>query len=229
MRPRPPTPSTTDEAASWQRLLVREAAKLGLALSDDARARLLRYQGLLAQWGDKINLTALRTPEEVVQRHFLDSLALVRELPSADKLRADELPPTLVDVGSGAGFPGVLCALFRPDLRVTLVERVGKKAAFLLTLRRELELSYEVAAEDVARLSSGFGLAVSRAALPLADWLPCGARLVVKTGWVFAMTTSREPIPNGLFSAELSLCREAAYDVGAGPRLILVFRKRLPA
>ena len=129
-------------------LLIEQAARLDVPIDATILAKLGRYQALLAEWGDKINLTALRDPTDVAVRHFLDSLALVRELPTPEELAQLGLPCTLVDVGSGAGFPGALCALCRPALRVTLVERIGKKAAFLQTLRRELGLHYEVAADD---------------------------------------------------------------------------------
>jgi 16S rRNA (guanine527-N7)-methyltransferase len=215
---------TLDGADDPQAVLVQGAARLGLPLDDATIARLLRYQSLLLQWGDRINLTAVRNPGDVVIRHFLDSLALLRELPQKPALCGG----TLVDVGSGAGFPGVLCALFRPELRVTLVERVGKKAAFLLTLRRELALDYEVEARSAELLSGGYDIAVSRAALPLSDWLKLGARLIGQTGWVFAMTTPREPVPAEAGLAGLFLHRDVVYDVGAGSRTLLCFRRLAP-
>jgi 16S rRNA (guanine527-N7)-methyltransferase len=218
-----PTPSTTKSA------LREGAAALGLPLDAAKMGALSRYQALLAEWNAKINLTALRDPGAVVVGHFLDSLALVRALPTADLA-----PPTLVDVGSGAGFPGVLCALLRPDLRVTLVERIGKKAAFLLALRRELGLTYQVEASDAERLVSsagdgGFGIVVSRAALPLPGWLALGARLGSPAGWVFAMTTPHEPLPppSSLLAVGLAPrpVHDSDYDVGAGRRRLLAFRK----
>ena len=87
----------------------------------------------------------------------------------------------------------MLCALLRPELQVTLVERVGKKAAFLQALRRELGLSYTVESCDAERLvpgpgTAGYGLAVSRAALPL-QWLALAVRLVAPAGYVLSMTS----------------------------------------
>ncbi len=99
------------------------AERLGVRLDAAALARLDAYLALLQLWGRKINLTAipLDDVERIATLHFLDSLACVARLP----LLSDLPQPTLIDVGSGAGFPGVLCALLRPDLRVTLVERVA--------------------------------------------------------------------------------------------------------
>ena len=198
-------------------LLRRGAAQLGLPLDDAAVQQFERYRSLLATWGKKINLTALHDPQQVVIRHFLDSLALVRRLPPVTALPA----ATLVDVGSGAGLPGAVCALLRPDLQVTLVERVNKKAAFLLTLRRELGLRYEVFAEDAAKLRGRFGIVISRAALPLPAWLPLASRLALPGGAVLAMTTPDEPLP----SEPPVLQRQAddIYDVGGGPHRLLVY------
>jgi 16S rRNA (guanine527-N7)-methyltransferase len=200
-------------------LLVQGAARLGLSLDETARERCARYQRLLSEWGARINLTAVHDPREVVIRHFLDSLVVAARLPAADALPA----PTLVDVGSGAGFPGAVCALMRPDLAVTLCERIGKKAAFLLTLRRELGLRYEVAADDASTLPGGYGVAVARAALQPPAWLALGAKLVAPGGVVVVMTSVREPLPP--LPAGTELVSDETYDVGTGPHRLLLVRR----
>ncbi len=81
------------------------------------------YLKELLLWNEQFNLTAIRTPEEIKVKHFFDSLTLLPFIPKGVK--------TLVDVGSGAGFPGIPLAIVRPDLLVTLVESVGKKTTFL--------------------------------------------------------------------------------------------------
>src|SRR5439155_16859427 len=110
--------------ATKQRL-VDGAQRLGVPLDDAAAGKLERYLALLVQWNQRINLTAIVEPDAVVDRHFLDSLALA---PLVGDAR------TLLDVGSGAGFPGVVLAIARPALRVTCVESIQKKVAFLQTL-----------------------------------------------------------------------------------------------
>lgn len=217
------TRRSIDIAQHSRSLLVRGAAQLELPLSDLQIAQLSRYQALLAEWGEKINLTALRDPADIVTRHFLDSLALVRALPTASQLATCGLDRSLVDVGSGAGFPGVLCALLRPELHVTLVERIGKKAAFLLALRRELGLHYKVEAVSADRLAPRYAIAVSRAALPLLDWLSLACELSAPAGFIFAMTTPREPVPT--HTSTLEPCTDITYDVGAGSHRLLGFRK----
>ena len=106
--------------------------------------QLLVYLDLIVKWNARTNLTAIRNPEEIVRRHFGESLFLSRHLPAAQ---------TLLDLGSGAGFPGVPIQLERPDLKVTLAESQMKKAAFLRELARELQLGMEIwagRAEDMA-------------------------------------------------------------------------------
>lgn len=225
--PHLPTPRSAKDFAATpyeRRLLLSGALQLGVPVSETQLTQLGRYQSLLSEWGEKINLTALRNPTDVIVRHFLDCLALVRALPTPNEIAAAGLPTTLVDVGSGAGFPGVLCALLRPDLHVTLVERIGKKAAFLLALRRELGLSYQVEAASAERISRDYGIVVSRAALPLPEWLSLAAELAAPTGWIYAMTAANEAVPDASACASLTLHADIPYDVGAGAHRILRFR-----
>src|ERR1700734_2469554 len=97
------------------------------------------YLGLLLRWNARTNLTAIREPEAMVTRHFGESLF-------AAQLISPRLKPgaTLLDFGSGAGFPGLPIQLYRPDLRVTLAESQGKKASFLREAVRTLGLPTEV-------------------------------------------------------------------------------------
>ncbi len=98
--------------------------------------QLSHYLDLLLKWNARTNLTAIRDPETIVSRHFGESLFL-----------ATHLPPdihTVLDLGSGAGFPGLPLHLLRPDLTVTLAESQGKKAAFLREVIRSLALSTQV-------------------------------------------------------------------------------------
>ena len=97
--------------------------------------QLLIYLELIVKWSARINLTAIRTPEEIVRRHFGESLFVGAHLGACG---------TLLDFGSGAGFPGVPIQLLRPDVKVTLAESHGKKAAFLHEVVRSLNLPSEV-------------------------------------------------------------------------------------
>lgn len=108
-------------------------AALGIALTPTQAAQLVRYRDLLLEWNKRINLTAVTEPAAVEVRHFLDSLVALPLLPSNAR--------TLVDVGSGAGLPGLPLAIMRPDLSVTLVDSVGKKVRFLEYVSAHLALT----------------------------------------------------------------------------------------
>ncbi|HTD97123.1 MAG TPA: 16S rRNA (guanine(527)-N(7))-methyltransferase RsmG [Edaphobacter sp.] len=97
------------------------------------------YLDLLLKWNARTNLTAIRDPEEIVRRHFGESLFAAQHLSSPDKL-----PATLLDLGSGAGFPGLPIALLHPEITITLAESQNKKATFLREVVRTLNLPVEV-------------------------------------------------------------------------------------
>ena len=97
---------------------------------------LLVYLDLLLKWNARTNLTAVREPREIVRRHFGESFLLARLCPEGAR--------TVLDLGSGAGFPGLPLQLAWPDLQVTLAESQGRKAAFLREVIRELRLPTEV-------------------------------------------------------------------------------------
>ncbi len=111
-------------AAALDRLLTESFPAIG----DAARAKMLEHYRLLAQWNRKLNLTRVIDPSEAARKHFGESLFLAEHLP--DGVR------TVVDVGSGPGFPGLPIAAARPDVEVTCVESIGKKAAFLREVSR---------------------------------------------------------------------------------------------
>ncbi|MBI3159630.1 MAG: 16S rRNA (guanine(527)-N(7))-methyltransferase RsmG [Chloroflexi bacterium] len=114
--------------------LKQEAlATLGLALSDEQMAAYAHYATLLAEWNTRINLTAIHEPNEVRVKHFLDSLSCAQAFAT--------VPGSLVDVGTGAGFPGLVLKVLYPAMRLTLVESVSKKATFLEHIVQELGLT----------------------------------------------------------------------------------------
>ena len=109
---------------------------LGLELGASQQSALLAYVALIAKWNKVYNLTAVRDPAEMLTMHVLDSLAVVR--PLARHLGGR--PARVLDVGSGAGLPGVVLAIAMPDLTVTCVDTVGKKASFIQQVAGELKL-----------------------------------------------------------------------------------------
>lgn len=108
----------------------------GLSCGDQLAEKLDRYAELLVEWNQKMNLTAITEPDEIVIKHFLDSLLLIKatELPGGGRI---------IDVGTGAGFPSVPVCLYRPDLRLTLLDSLNKRITFLTELTAQLELPAE--------------------------------------------------------------------------------------
>lgn len=128
-------------------LLIPFAADLPHGIPE----KLAEYLDLLLKWNARTNLTAIRDPEEIVQRHFGESLFAGRML--AERLAAGA---SVLDFGSGAGFPGIPMALLQPMWRVTLAESQGKKASFLREAKRKLGLAnVEVWGERADRLPPG--------------------------------------------------------------------------
>ena len=110
--------------------LAAGLAELGISLSEVAQRKLLAFRDLLLKWNKTYNLTALRDPEQAISHHLLDSLAILPHVASGP----------LLDVGSGGGLPGIPLAIARPDLSVSMVDTVQKKATFLQQASIELGL-----------------------------------------------------------------------------------------
>ncbi|HEX2281657.1 MAG TPA: 16S rRNA (guanine(527)-N(7))-methyltransferase RsmG, partial [Thermomicrobiales bacterium] len=113
--------------------LASASGQLGVALDDDALRRFARYRDLLLERSAQFNLTAIREAEEIERRLFLDAIAMVPELDRLAGAGPDRTArsPRLVDVGTGAGFPGLALKIVRPHLEVTLVDATAKKVAFI--------------------------------------------------------------------------------------------------
>jgi 16S rRNA (guanine527-N7)-methyltransferase len=176
--------------ASLDHQLAALAPQLGLALGDTDRARLLAYMALIERWTKVYNLTAVRDPAEMFTHHLLDCLAVVRPLETG----TDHLPTPLhvLDVGSGAGLPGVVLAILKPEWQVTCVDAVAKKATFIRQAAAELGLSNVRAAhgrvESPATFGGQrFGLITSRAFASLADFTQLTRPLLTPTGVWAAM------------------------------------------
>ncbi|GHU12385.1 ribosomal RNA small subunit methyltransferase G [Betaproteobacteria bacterium] len=171
--------------APHARELADGLAALGLDAAPELPARLLAYGELLLKWNKVYNLTAIRDPREVITHHLLDALAVwpwVKQLHS------------LVDVGSGAGLPGIALALACPGLSVHSVETVGKKASFQQQAKIELRLdnfqviNRRVEAIPAADLPGGGAEGViSRAFASLADFVSLAGHLAGEGGALYAM------------------------------------------
>ena len=147
--------------------------KRGVSLSDDAVRKFALYCDLLQEWNGKMNLTAITSEEDVVTRHFLDSVSPLFLI--KDEMQAlCEKSASLIDVGTGAGFPGVPLAIVLPGLKITLADSLHKRIGFLELVKRELQLEnivlLEGRAEELAHkqeLRERFDLATARAVAEL--------------------------------------------------------------
>jgi 16S rRNA (guanine527-N7)-methyltransferase len=156
-------------------------AAMGIAATDAQRARMAAHLELIAKWNRVHNLTAVRETDQMVALHLLDSLSLVPHLGGAR---------TLLDVGSGPGFPGIPIAIARPDLHVTLLDSSNKKCVFLEQARTELGLAnVSVACERVEqwRPDETFDVVVSRAFAELSDFVTQARHLLSPGGRMLAM------------------------------------------
>jgi 16S rRNA (guanine527-N7)-methyltransferase len=167
-----------------QEALLREGASaLGLTLSHSQARQLLDYGALILKWNKVYNLTALRDPDSVLTHHLLDSLSVVaplqREQPGAGRV---------LDVGAGAGLPGVVIAILRGDLDVSCLDAVAKKAAFVQQVASELKLkNLRGVHARVEKLSGSYKLISSRAFASLSDFVTGSATLLAPDGKWMAM------------------------------------------
>ena len=160
-------------------------SEAGLERVDSVLAgRFEDYLSLFIRWNARLNLTAIRDEEGIISRHFVESIACARALPSGIA--------TLLDFGSGAGFPGVPIALFRPEIAVTLAESQGKKAAFLLEAVRVLGVGAKVHSGRAEALRAVFDCVTLRAVDKMEQAVQKAARLSRPGGWLALMTTDSQ-------------------------------------
>lgn len=154
--------------------LRRGLGALGLELPTSTQAHLLRYLDLIAHWNRVYNLTAVREPAAMLTQHLLDCLVIVPSLrrQMAEVGRAG-VPQRVLDVGSGAGLPGVVLAICEPGWQVTCVDAVAKKASFIRQVAAELGLPNLQATHQRVEAMAGerFCLITSRAFATLADFV----------------------------------------------------------
>ncbi len=197
-------------------LLIEAAAALGTSLDDATLANLETWLGLLEQWNARIDLTAARSPEALVDLMMADALLIAPRL--AEGIR-------LVDVGTGAGAPGLALALLRRDLAITLAEPLGKRASFLRTVVGAVDRA-DVRIER-KRGEALFGLgtwdtAVSRATLPPTAWLDVGTELAAPGGTVWVFIAGEKPPEHARAVLEVDLAY--MWPLTGVPRRALGYR-----
>jgi 16S rRNA (guanine527-N7)-methyltransferase len=197
-------------------LVDRVAAALGATLDARARAAVETWLGQLERWNAKMDLTAARTPEALVDLMVADALVLAPRMAEGARL---------VDVGAGTGAPGLALALVRPDLRVTLVEPLGKRASFLRTVVGAVgrsDVAIERARGEALAGRRAWDVAVSRATLPPPEWLALGATLAAPGGavWVLLAKEEAPTHPRAVVEADVSY----VWPLGGAPRRAVGYR-----
>ena len=195
-----------NEATAYQLL-----EPFGLNLSSDQVGQLIAYLELLMRWNEKINLTSLRDPASCVTRHFGESLYLARWV---------LLHGRLLDIGSGAGFPGLCLKIVFPDLAVTLLEPVAKKRAFLKEAARVCGMSLvEVRRERLENYVAGGALAAydaatARAVGHLEQLLPLAWRCLKAGGGLFLWLSRSQATSLAYIKAEWDVVRRLPVPRG---------------
>lgn len=160
---------------------IEELNKLGIVLTKEQEMKLEKFYNLLIEWNQKINLTRIVGKEEVYLKHFYDSLTIVKAI-NLTKIE------NLCDVGTGAGFPGIVLKIVYPNLKITLVDSLLKRVNYLNSIINELELdnikAIHTRGED---LKETFDIVTARAVANIEKLLTYTMHLVNKNGLFIAM------------------------------------------
>lgn len=153
-----------------EKILVDGAKKIGIKLNENQIEIFSRYLDLLIEWNQKINLTSLKTPQEIIIKHFLDSLTCIKVIDLYSNIDKN----SIIDIGTGAGFPGIPIKIVYPSTELFLLEARKKKSIFLEKLIKELNLKQvqvlKGRAETFGRCTEHrekYDIAISRAVAPL--------------------------------------------------------------
>lgn len=153
------------EKEEWKKTLQKQCKALEIEVEDKKQEQFYCYMELLQKWNENINLTAITEPEEVLQKHFVDSLTIMSYINKNEKI---------IDVGTGAGFPGIPLKIAKEEVEITLLDALNKRLNFLNEVIQTLELSkietVHLRAEEAGKnkdLREKFDVSVSRAVAPL--------------------------------------------------------------
>ncbi len=187
-------------------LLKQEAAEIGIELDETALTRLNQYAEMLIETNKTLNLTAITEPDEVLYKHFIDSLSLLTVVDLKEGAK-------VIDVGTGAGFPGVVLLIARPDIKITLMDGTNKRLNFISSVLDEIGLSAEIlhsraelAGKD-KNYREQFDLATARAVANM-NTLSEYCLPFVKVGGIFA------PMKAAKADEELDLAKGAVKLLG---------------
>ena len=194
------------------------AEKNGIYLSEDQLKKFEIYLNTLTKWNRVYNLTSIRKKEEIITKHFLDSLTLVKLF---EKINLDVKGKKIADLGTGAGFPGVpLKIYYGDDIDLYLIEAVQKKCIFLEMLKKELGIEYIVLCDRAENIKDEkFDVVVSRATGETFDVLKWGKDLLKKGGYLIIMKAKKVEEELRPFTVSLSF-------IGLPERKFIVIQKK---
>jgi 16S rRNA (guanine527-N7)-methyltransferase len=221
------------QASSPKALLISGLAEMGLSISDAAVDQLIIYLNELKKWSRKINLISQAPDQQIIESHFVDSLTLlplVRQLPA----------PTLLDVGSGAGFPGLVLKIAHPPLAVTLLEPRQKRVSFLKNVCRTTHtegvktICQRLNANDHMLIEAigQFSLVTCRALTSISEFLQMAHPFVNKGGMVICMKGPQaeneiiEWQANGTNNFLLQQSHQFTLPFSKASRTLVVFQKK---
>ena len=219
--------------SDFKNILIRTLNEYEITLENKAIDQLCRYYRLLIEWNEKINLTALTEPDDIALKHFADCLSVLRYIDIPESA-------SVIDVGTGAGFPGLVLKTARPDIRLTLLDSLNKRLIFLDEVCTQLDISdvelVHSRVEDGSRteLRDSFDFAISRAVASLNTLCEYDMPYVKVGGSFIAM--KGKGAQEELRAAEHALselCGEIqashSFELGdAGERCIIEIKKLAP-
>lgn len=214
----------------FEQALAEILAELGIFYNEEMIRRSADYASYLLEENQKMNLTAITVEREMAVKHFADSLCLLKYV---------DLPQgaTLIDVGSGAGFPGMVLKIFRSDLKITLLDSLKKRCGFLTRLAAEIGVDDVTIvwgrAEDAGREAAyrgQFDFAVARAVAPLPVLLEYCTPFIKVNGTFLAMKAKKElgASENALLRLHCRVDAVQRYTLDGDDRTIIPFQKTAP-
>ncbi len=222
-----------EPAAGVDRLLLHAdllaaSATLGVAVSDHQAGQLLDYLDLLGRWNRTYNLTSIRDTRGMLTHHLIDCLAVVAPL---RRELGRRLSGSVLDVGSGGGLPGVVIAVMVPTLRVTCVDAVGKKTAFIRQAGTALRLAnLDAVHARVENVSGFFDVVTSRAFASLVDFTTATCHLLAVNGIWMAMKGKRPDDEMSALPTDIEVFHVEPLNLSTdiGDRCVVWMKSRKP-